>query len=800
MAWATEDGVVPPARLFAGGRSNVSYNWMAPAAGGRERGFKSCRLARALPAMSSRLLTTAALGRGASIFAAIFSAVLARTSPAAAQPPANRFEVSVKFNDGRLVCDSAELILSDQYRRRLRPGIKEDDLKRQFFDAVNRQFELMPKLYFYTLGNTPGNDEVSLDKAGALHDRALEEARHWNKGWDGFPRLEDFTTDTALFDRDLGQVSTHSGLLRYAPPDTDNLKTMPRRFEVRDVLIVSELRIVPDTTIPGEKKLRQLLAPLDRLPGNPEQLQKILLNYYARIGITPRIDVQLDGPSKQLTIVEGTRIGRLLLDNTVTRSQALRIAYEALPDRAFRAFRASLETALAAPVDADQKRVFDVRELVAAHEDAERARSFALPLIDPAGLQVMQQRLLTLGFQASLFDFVRDQQLVDLVVDPTTSQEGAATVAQPLAGTAKTPASASPAVNRPGTPTDVEPAPVVPDRGDARQARQTARRDKRNYIGGGVRYFPDQGVRWLVTSHHMSRSGLDLLSAEGGRQTDGFGSLEYQRDYLAFPALGRRLAVNVMSGTDLTTNRILAGVSTDERRTGSAAHVELELFRDWNGSKVVLSADGRYETVRLMPRGGAENATDLRTTDVGLSFERNVPFERHPATLRVVPSLRVGWLSGGRYSRLNGLAAYHLSIAGPIEADLRLHGAVASSGTPPFEMPSLGGEETTRGFRGDQAFGQRFWSAQSEVWLPLGPAPPAPTFLANLLRNLRIAGFYDVGAVDPVLGSPGGLRQGAGAGLRLRYQGVVFAVDVAHGFGPDALDPGNRLYFNVRLP
>ena len=185
--------------------------------------------------------------------------------------------------------------------------MKDDDLKRQFIDAVNRQFELMPKLYFYTLGNKPGNDEVNLDKAGALHDPEIDQARHWNKGWDGFPRLGVFTEDTSQFDGDLDQVSRHSGLLHYEPSDTDNLKTMPRRFEVRDVLIVSELVISPSNTIPGDKKLRQLLAPLDRLPANPEQVQKLLLNYYAGIGITPRIDVQLDHAPKQLKIIEGTR-------------------------------------------------------------------------------------------------------------------------------------------------------------------------------------------------------------------------------------------------------------------------------------------------------------------------------------------------------------------------------------------------------------------------------------------------------------------------------------------------------------
>jgi hypothetical protein len=298
----------------------------------------------------------------------------------------------------------------------------------------------------------------------------------------------------------------------------------------------------------------------------------------------------------------------------------------------------------------------------------------------------------------------------------------------------------------------------------------------------------------------MSRAGVDLLSADGGQQSDGFGSIEYQRDYVAFPTLGRRLALSVTSGTDVTTNRVLAGVPTDERRTGGGAHLELELLHDWSGSRLLVSADGHYDTVRLMPKGGAAQTTDLATTDVGLSFERNLPLRRHPGTLRVLPSLRVGWLTGATYTRLNALGVYHLSIAGPIETDLRLHGVFASDDTPLFELPALGGDESTRGFRADEMFGHRLWSAQSELWLPVAPISSDPTLFANLVRNLRIAAFYDLGGLDPAVGAPSGLRQGAGIGLRLRYQGVVFAVDVAHGFGAEALDPGNRLYFNVRLP
>src|SRR4051794_39216540 len=122
--------------------------------------------------MFTQILAAITRARGSLVIGATVICALLLSSPGSAQDPVDRFEVLVKFRDGRLIAvpNSAQLILSDRYRSRLKPGTNLDALKREFIEAVNRQFELMPKPYFYTLGNTAGHDEVSLDKAGALHD------------------------------------------------------------------------------------------------------------------------------------------------------------------------------------------------------------------------------------------------------------------------------------------------------------------------------------------------------------------------------------------------------------------------------------------------------------------------------------------------------------------------------------------------------------------------------------------------------------------------------------------------------
>jgi hemolysin activation/secretion protein len=111
-------------------------------------------------------------------------------------------------------------------------------------------------------------------------------------------------------------------------------------------------------------------------------------------------------------------------------------------------------------------------------------------------------------------------------------------------------------------------------------------------------------------------------------------------------------------------------------------------------------------------------------------------------------------------------------------------------GTPPlFELPSLGGADTVRGFRPDDAIGRRLWSLQSEIWKAIPPLQP-----------LKLAAFVDLGGAYQTTGSYPGLRAGPGTGLRLDLRLAVLKLDWAYGFG-DAATGGSRgkFYFSVAL-
>jgi hemolysin activation/secretion protein len=146
-------------------------------------------------------------------------------------------------------------------------------------------------------------------------------------------------------------------------------------------------------------------------------------------------------------------------------------------------------------------------------------------------------------------------------------------------------------------------------------------------------------------------------------------------------------------------------------------------------------------------------------------------------------------------------SAFRQSLSGRVQAVARAQGRFASSGTPSFELPSLGGDQSVRGFRTDEALGERLWSVQSELWIPLSRHGAPRGRLGAIARNLRVASFYDLGGLYSARGSSEGFRQGCGAGLRLVLNGIVFELDWAYGFGMGALGDGRgRAYFNIRLP
>ena len=70
-----------------------------------------------------------------------------------AQLPEDHFEVAFKFDRGRLITErsTARINLSATYKQALRPGFTETLFLMQLCDALDREFRVMPKPYFFTL-------------------------------------------------------------------------------------------------------------------------------------------------------------------------------------------------------------------------------------------------------------------------------------------------------------------------------------------------------------------------------------------------------------------------------------------------------------------------------------------------------------------------------------------------------------------------------------------------------------------------------------------------------------------------
>ena len=392
-------------------------------------------------------------------------ALLAAVSPSLAQsPPPDRFEVAIKFDQGRFVADraTATLTLSERYRRLLRAGVTDQQLIAQFCDALDREFRLMPKPYFFTLTDV----ERSLDLQRKLTGADFEEMRNWNRELVKFPRIgvlseqRSNTVEGDSFSAGVDRVGEHSALSRWVNPDDVDLNR-PFRFPVRDPLDVGTLGIPPTATVLDPMRVRELLRPLDGLPANPEQITDILLDFSIPRGLTPKIVANLDVSPREISIFDTSRIQRLLLPADVTDvNVAERIAYNALPNRVFKAFRRGGQSELARTLDADAtKRDIDLATLVSRTEQS--PSPFELPPVDAVVLADIQQRVMILGFTASLFDSDPARQLLDLVIDETTPQAGAAAESNTVTGTTEAPPNAPAIAPRPNAAANLHPEPLI---------------------------------------------------------------------------------------------------------------------------------------------------------------------------------------------------------------------------------------------------------------------------------------------------------------------------------------------------
>jgi len=325
---------------------------------------------------------------------------------------------------------------------------------------------------------------------------------------------------------------------------------------------------------------------------------------------------------------------------------------------------------------------------------------------------------------------------------------------------------------------------------DLRIEKGTGAKAAKRHLAGGFQYKPGQGVSALGQAQ-IAQLSVPLrnstLSAQGGGPSGDLWSGSYFTDFLVFEALHERASARLNASSVTDRERFLAGEKVDEHRTGGLGELEWQPFRDLGGALLLLHLDANHSVVSL----GAAHPQQLNSLQLGAVLV-------HREDVRFEPRI----LLGRDFARATATSNLHHRFD-RWEYDISSRFENATRATPLFELPSFGGEDTVRGFRADDAVGQRLWSLQSELWRPIPGLEnwaPSSAQIQAFVQKLRIAPFFDLGGAYQTIASRPGLREGAGLGLRLDLRLAVLKLDWAYGLG-DAATGGSRgkFYFSIGL-
>ncbi|MFL6230867.1 MAG: BamA/TamA family outer membrane protein, partial [Pyrinomonadaceae bacterium] len=381
-------------------------------------------------------------------------------------------------------------------------------------------------------------------------------------------------------------------------------------------------------------------------------------------------------------------------------------------------------------------------------------------------------------------------------IDEPSGAEG-----KPAGGNAAAP-SASPAATPGGSPTPGSAAPAqqtkpkLNAKATSTKRKPPVSKPRNNFVGGELVYRPGRGFRGYGL-YSRKITGKDDFSVRVGGDAGALVSGEYESQDLFRDRFYHTFPFGVQGYTDTTAKRILNGVQLDERRTGGVFRVATQLKT--RPTTLTLFLEARRETVELVREDVVAQKQNLTTLSFGGLYAGSTKGVNN-TRWQVEPTLRLGLGLDGQpgFAVMNVTGLLHRSMSG--DRDLILDGRVdvASEGTPLFEQPSFGSEETVRGFRADDAIGLRQWALKTEFQAPVPGTSPDAEGLARLVRTLKLAGFLDVGGIYRTTGSAPGVRLGPGVGLRVNYGGADLGLSWAYGIGDAAAGRGHgRFYFSV---
>ncbi|HET8948507.1 MAG TPA: BamA/TamA family outer membrane protein [Candidatus Polarisedimenticolia bacterium] len=325
------------------------------------------------------------------------------------------------------------------------------------------------------------------------------------------------------------------------------------------------------------------------------------------------------------------------------------------------------------------------------------------------------------------------------------------------------------------------------------------RRGPLNYLGGTAGYGPRTGgTAGLVYQRHDVLSGLDTISVTPTFSTAWGGEIGYSAPLVAAHKEPKR--IYDLGGSLFTTfinNRVIEGEERDERRTGGSISLGARPLGIPAPHNLHLEAEVRREYVDV----DGLDASDLTLLRLSAVHEFRHVWRAPSLLLRTIPALELSFDAGNGapYVRPALQFTAHGRFRTGIEYELRLGGGGIDRPVPQFQLFTLGGSTTVRGYKEDTFLGRGIAYLQSELWIPVvrplegRPVSPEeaadPTrvpFESRLARAIKGAVFVDGGEVWQ---SPGLEREsisGAGVGLRLVVPGepLVVRIDYAWGFGP----------------
>jgi hypothetical protein len=329
-------------------------------------------------------------------------------------------------------------------------------------------------------------------------------------------------------------------------------------------------------------------------------------------------------------------------------------------------------------------------------------------------------------------------------------------------------------------------------------ATKRAHRGPLNYLGGSAGYGPRTGgTAGVVYQRHDVLTGLDTLSLTPTFSSAWGGQIGYSAPFVAAHKAPKRIYdLGGSLFTNFVNNREIEGDERDERRTGGSITLGARPLGLPSPHDLHVEAELRRETVDV----DGLDETDLTLLRLSAMHEYRHVYRRPSLLLRFIPALEASFNLGDGIPYLRPALQFtaHGRFRSGFEYELRLGGGGIDRPVPQFQLFTLGGSGTVRGFQEDTFLGRGIAYLQSELWIPfvrplegrkVGEEeiadPTQAPFVSRLARAVKGAVFVDGGGAwqSPLLGRVS--VAGAGVGVRLVVPGepLVVRIDYAWGFG-----------------